>query len=306
MEAQLWYEWRSKGIALPVIVIAVIVFGSLVFFLRTLIVGNWTEPLKELQEVMVGSGFLLSMVAAISGLLLGTTFSGIQSRNHLSTVRDLNTQAAFDQMGNFLASRPITNDQYAGIILRTAIRSVALSWSLWALLAAIATVAGIVTETPLPRAMSSLSLYWYLPGTLLAAWIGITCVASAVLTGRFTRFTVGFVMTVFGAVLLIHLTEHFASQQTKNSLGVLLSMFIAVVVLGGTVLAFLAALRNSLIASRSAGLCGVFWIALTTFAIVLRPPALGFFAYPLISSFAALAVLPFATTPLAIAWNRHR
>lgn len=85
-----------------------------------------------------------------------------------------------------------------------------------------------------------------------------------------------------------------------------LSIAVAVVVLGGTMLAFSAALRDCLIASRSAGLCGVFWIALTAFAILFRPPALGFFAFPLISSFAALVVLPFATTPLAIAWNRHR
>ncbi len=306
MEAQLWYEWRSKGIALPTIVVAVIVFGGFIFLVRVLVVGNWTEPLKELQEVMVGGGFLLSIVAGVAGLLLGTTFSGIQSRNHSATIRDLNTQSAFDQMGSFLASRPITNVRYAEVILRTAIRSVAWSWGLWALLAAVAAVAGIVTETPLPPAISNLAPYWYLPGTLLAAWIGMTCVASAVLTGRFTRFSVAFVLMIFGAVLLNLLIDHYASPQARRFLGVLLSIIMSVVVLGGTMLAFSAALRNCLIASRSAGLCGVFWIALTAFAILFRPPALGFFAFPLISSFAALVVLPFATTPLAIAWNRHR
>lgn len=41
-------------------------------------------------------------------------------------------------------------------------------------------------------------------------------------------------------------------------------------------------------------------------AILLRPTSVPFIVYPLARAFAALAVMPFASMPLAIAWNRHR
>jgi hypothetical protein len=66
------------------------------------------------------------------------------------------------------------------------------------------------------------------------------------------------------------------------------------------------ALRRSVILPRHGLRCLSFSVALTLLALLLRPPGLAIAAYPWIPAFVALVILPVATTPLAIEWNRHR
>lgn len=305
-QAQLWYEWRSKGIALPLATGIIIAFGTAVIVVRLVAIGNVSETLKESQEAIVGAGFLLPMVAGLAGLLLGTTFSGIQGRDQKSTIRDLNVEGQFDRMGNFLATRPMTNTTFAGIILRTAVRSTALSWFLWAVVLTLAAVLGMltgVTSEPLAKIAGK---FWYLCGTLFAVWIAITAVASTVLTGRFPVFAVTFTIGVFVAVFLLLLTENYATPQLKSQLSLLVPLGIAIVALAGTAVAFVAASRRSMVTQAIAWRCGIAWLLLNGVALLLKPAGLTFVAYPLLLAFTALVILPFATTPLAIAWNRHR
>lgn len=305
-QAQLWYEWRSKGIALPIATGIIIAFGTAVILVRMVALGNVSETLKESQEAVVGAGFVLPMVAGLSGLLLGTTFSGIQGRDHKSTIRDLNVEGQFDRMGNFLATRPMTNTTYAGIILRTAVKSTALSWCLWAVVLTLAAVLGMlagVTSEPFAKIAGK---FWYLCGTLFAIWIAITAVASTVLTGRFPVFAVTFTIGIFVAVFLMLLTENYATQQLKSQLSLLVPLGIAIVALAGTAVAFIAASRRSVVTGTLAWRCGIAWLLLNSVALMLKPTGLTFVAYPLLLAFTALVILPFATTPLAITWNRHR
>ena len=305
-EAQLWFEWRSKGFALPTIVLFVALINAIVVAVRMLVTGNWTESLQDFQKVTLAGGFLLPVVGGLSGLLLGTTSSGVQSRDHSATIRDLNTSGPFDRMGSFPASRPITNRQYATVILQAAVRSVALSWGLWALVTIIAAIAGVLTDVPLLPQVSSPIRNWYVPGTLLAAWIGMTSVASAALTGRFAVFSMTFFTGILSLAICNLLLEHYASQQIHQLITATFSILIAFCVTTGTALTFLVALRRSVILPRHGLRCLGFSVALTLLALLLRPPGLAFAAYPWIPAFAALVILPIATTPLAIEWNRHR
>ena len=306
MEAQLWFEWRSKGIALPTIVAFVVFMNAMVVPIRLLITGNWGESLLDFEQFALAGGLLLPIVAGLTGLLLGTTSTGAQSRDHSATIRDLNTREPFDQMSSFLSSRPFTNANYASVILQTAARAVASGWTLWAL----ATVAGgllcLLTDVPLPTMVHSPSIGWYLPGSLLATWIGINCVSSAVLTGRFTGFSVAFVSTMLAGILFSLLTDHWASPQIKQLLPLCLSVLICVLVLTGTWLAFVSAVRRALVSHRVVRRCVGLWIALNCLALLLQPRELASAALPCILSFTTLVRLPFASTPLAIAWNRHR
>lgn len=305
-EAQLWFEWRSKGFAFPAIVFFVALVNAVVVPTRMLVTGNWTESLQDFQKVTLAGGFLLPIVAGLAGLLLGTTSSGPQSRDHSATIRDLNTSGPFDRMGSFPASRPITNSQFASVILQTAVKSVACSWGLWALVTVIATLIGVLTDVPLLPQVSSPIRNWYLPGTLLAAWIGMTGVASAVLTGRFAVFSMTFFTAVFSVVIFNLLLDHYVSPQIHQLITTSFSVLIALGVLAGTALAFFVALRKSAIPTRHCLRCLIFSIALTVLALLLQPPGLAAAAYLWIPAFSALVILPLATTPLAIAWNRHR
>jgi len=305
-QAQLWCEWRSKGIALPIATGIIIVFGATMIVIRMAALGNVSQTFKESQEAVVGAGFMLPLIAGLAGLLLGTTFSGIQSRDQKSTIRDLNVEGQFDRMGSFLATRPMTNTMYAGIILRIAGKSAVLSWCLWAMVLILAVVAGTMTGVTSDQFTLVARQYWYLCGTLLAVWIAMTSVASSVLTGRFPVFAVLFTSGVFIAAFLLLVTENYATSQLKSLLSLLVPLTISAVVLMGTGLAFLAATRRSIMNQALAWRCGVAWLLMNGFALLVKPSELPFVAYPLMMAFTALVVLPFATTPLAIAWNRHR
>ena len=305
-DAQLWFEWRSKGIALPAIVAFVAFMNAVVVPIRLLITGNWAESLQDFEEFALGAGLLLPLVAVLAGLLLGTTYSGPQSRDHAATIRDLNTQEPFDQMSSFLASRPITSAQYAAVILQTAARAVGWGWTLWALATFTGGFLSLLTDVPLPGMVFSAGSGWYLPGTLLAAWIGITCVASAVLTGRFARFSMAFVSAILASIVFNPVTDQWASQQLKQILLLGLSGLICLLILIGTSLAFASAVRRALLSSRVVRRCVGFWFVLNCVALLLQPPGLPPSVLPCILSFTTLVILPFATTPLAIAWNRHR
>jgi hypothetical protein len=209
-------------------------------------------------------------------------------------------------MSSFLASRPITSAQYAAVILQTAARAVGWGWTLWALATFTGGFLSLLTNVPLPGMVFSAGSGWYLPGTLLAAWIGITCVASAVLTGRFTRFSMAFVSTIFVSIVFNPVTDQWASQQLKQILLLGLSGLICLLILIGTSLAFASAVRRALLSSRAVRRCVGFWFVLNCVALLLQPPGLPSSVLPCILSFTTLVILPFATTPLAIAWNRHR
>lgn len=305
-QAQLWYEWRSKGIALPLATVIILVFGATVVVIRMMALGNVSQTLKDTQEGVAGAGFILPIFAGLAGLLLGTTFSGIQGRDQRSTIRDLNVEGQFDRMGSFLATRPMTNSTYAGIILRTAVKSTVLSWCLWAVVLTLAAVVGVLAGVTSQQFALMAGSFWYLCGTLFAVWIAITGVASTALTGRFPVFAVTFTIGLFVTVFLLGLTENYATPQLKSLLSLLVPVVLAVAILAGTGIAFVAASRRSMVTSTLALRCGFAWLLLNGVAWLLKPAGLTFVAYPLLLAFTALVILPFATTPLAIAWNRHR
>jgi hypothetical protein len=306
MEAQLWYEWRCKGVALPIIVSVLLVFSGTIVLARFVVLGGLQTHLQDLHEGLLAGGSLLPLAAALAGILLGSTSSGNRTRHHNSTIRDLDLQNGFDQMGHFLATRPVSNSAYAGAILRTAVKSVGISWALWvAAVGGAILLAGITGAMPqhiLPPPMET----WFLPFTLLGAWIGITSVATAVLSGRAAVFAAILVLVLPGGILATNLAQQFASPELRIQLVNILSFVVALGIIGGTVSAFVqAGIRCLVRTSLVFGLC-VTWLTIAVLAWVLGPSDLRVTAVPSIVAFAALVVLPFATTPLAIAWNRHR
>ena len=77
-------------------------------------------------------------------------------------------------------------------------------------------------------------------------------------------------------------------------------------IVAATLMAFVKAHRRRFLSRKSQCVSGVIWIAIAIVGIAIRPADLPVVAYPMILAFSALVILPRATTPLAIAWNRHR
>lgn len=103
-QAQDWYEWRQKGWAMP----AMVVFGVVGAF------GLWlifNRNAHELFNAYLVGGGLLSVGGLIGGLIVG---------NSGPNDADFN-------MGNFLATRPITTSNIARTILKTAAKSTVIA-----------------------------------------------------------------------------------------------------------------------------------------------------------------------------------
>jgi hypothetical protein len=303
LQAQLWYEWRMKGLLLPLIVLTILGFAAGIVLLRLLVEGEFEW--RDLHEGLVAGGALLSLVAALTGLAVGLS-TGAAFRNHNPTLRDLTWAEGSDQMGHFLATRPLTNQAFSRAILQTAAQSVVIAWGIWSVVFwGVALTAMCLQRSPewiLPPRVG----LWYLMLTLLGPWAAMTNVATAVLSGRGARFISVFIGLLFAGVLMTLVAEAYLAPQIREWLQRMVVVAVSGAILVGTVVAFVQAKRRHLVEHRVVLCAGIGWLLMGVVAYLLRPAELPLDILPMIAAMAALVILPFATAPLAIAWNRHR
>lgn len=293
---QFWYEWRNKGLVLPALLVAALVAGF----------PYWAWfgfPAGLLVRYLIGLVTVAPFMAAMLGLAVG----------HCGT----ETQA---EMGTFLATRPLSDSEYAGALLRVATRALLLTWGLWAALF-VPTVAVLYLawgREPLALLLRngepSVELR-VLPLLIFGSFGGgwtLNCIAmSLTATGRF-RFYVPFLMGSFSIVILWLLATKFLIPAD-----LLPSMINAVLCLIGiacflvTVMAYVAARKKSFVAPSTMGIAAGAWVVISLtlllawhFLVPHKPLTLPLSLFFL--GVMALAVAPPATMPLAVAWNRHR
>jgi hypothetical protein len=283
--AQIWFEWRAKGWAMPAVVVFGIVLG----------VTGWSifsQNGAELLEGFAFGGGLLSGAAIVVGLIIGNT--GRDDKSY--------------EIGQFLATRPVTNTEFARTILLTSAQSVFAGWLIWALsfgavyLCLVPT--GLIATPPALRELP----WWYYPATLLGPWAIVAVGASIGLTGRSLLWPLllcGVPGGWCGMSLLVRAV--FSPESQAVFLQASWTVF-TVGCLLGTAWAFAAAKRRALIGlpTLSAGLCA--WLALAAVVALgsTRQPASPALVSVWLIGISALVVAPLASAPLALAWNRTR
>ena len=282
--AQFWSEWHRKGWLLP----GAVVLGGGVTAAIWLVFSR--NPVA-LVEGMIGGGTVLSLVGILGGLVVGNC--GASDSN--------------SEMGHFLATRPLTNRQLSGTILKVAAWTVLFSWAVWAAPSAI--VAGLLAVTGnFPQSATINQLHWwYLPATLLGCWITVSMTASCLLTGRGLLSA-----TLFGLFLIAAVTVLLAAKSLdRETQARLYSVVRMVCGLGFGVLTLwgmIAARRRSLIETRIVVAAGCVWVGCSAVIVVecLRNHSATVSNVVLLVGVAALSVAPLALAPLAVAWNLHR
>ena len=304
--AQSWSEWRTKGIAFPIIVGLILLFSVLVVTIRITFAGGAIETFRSLYEGLLAGGGILAVVAAIVGLLMGSTARMPSSRNHDLTIRDLAAQSELERMGHFLATRPISDTSYANVILRTALKSMIVAWVMWAIALGFVFVArslmGDTITKPTPPDFGG----WYFPLTLLSAWIAIANISVVVLTGRGSKFIFAGVGSAVGFILISGLLSNVTSESVQLIIGQVLMWTASAVLIAGTALAIRKAVQQRLIERLMVYRMTAGWLGIVVLAVVTKPANVPVVGYALIAAFAALAMVPMATAPLAVSWNRHR
>jgi hypothetical protein len=293
--AQFWCEWRRKGWAMPAAVVLLMTFGLVIWLVFS------RDPLVLIGGVVAGGG-MLSLLGFVGGLLIGNC--GPNDANY--------------EMGQFLATRPMTSTNMARILLRTAGLSTLIAWAEWV-------VAGLVVygillafqwEAKLAMDRDLNLAWWYFPATLLGPWVVAAVGASVLVTGRSKPFVViGTALLVSWMGLLIF-AKFCLTWPAREELFRDVAVAAGVVLIVLTVWLFVVARRRALITSAVVLASLIGWMALCLLAAMLGPRDQAeqfrmFATFPwqgwlVVAGLLGLVVFPFAAMPLAIAWNRNR
>jgi hypothetical protein len=282
-QAQAWYVWQHAWL-MPAAMFAAAIVGLVIWFFSSL------DPSDLVAGAFIANRLLMPL-AAVGGAALG----------NLGSPKDL-------AMGQFLATRPMTDADMARIVLRVAMKSLLLAWAAWAvLLLLIDGSAYLLSDASLAYVPKEASLR-ELPASFVASWIVLGCFIAAMLTGRSKVFTRTLTLGGLGYIAVVLLIKFTLSRPAQAfAFGALAFAFGAALVVGA-VWAFIAAHRRQLIAAPTAWASLAVVVLLLTCAELLfsHHPPLPAPSYALIVGLLTLTVVPVAASPLAVAWNRHR
>jgi hypothetical protein len=284
-EAQCWYQWQRAGWAMPM--------GALTLIAVFLIV--WLVGIRTADDLFVGfllGGGVMWILGFIGGLLQGNVGP-----------RDDRLE-----MGHFLATRPISTTELARAILRTAAKSIFVTWLIWAasflLVCAGLWAFGASSKMFVPPEVNA----YFLLGTLFGPWIVAGTFMSLGLTGR--PKVLIYLAIALPAVTIVTtvISKLFLTRETQ----LLLSQSVAVIATSAVIVTalwvFVAARQRRLIEPRTLWAAAAVWVVATLILAFplpeeTKPQVLG---YLLVAAIVGLIVIPFAAVPLALSWNRHR
>ncbi len=285
LRAQLWFEWRTKGAAMPGIVGMGLFMGFGIWLLSS-------RNANALLEGCIAGGAMLLIAALLGGFVLG----------------NVGRADADIQIGQFLATRPLTNTQLANTILKTTAKSVFFGWLLWAVALLIVYATLLALRVNLRVTLPAPLGWWCVPVALVGAWTAAGVMLTLVLTGRQNLLGGVIFAAITLAIGLMLFQKTVLSPQAGEYFSRGLAAFGGLVFVLTTNVALVAANRRQLISRRMLSAAVATWIVLCSLGALLWPPlAVERFAlYVLIAGLLALSVAPLATAPLAIAWNRTR
>lgn len=293
--AQFAYEWRQKGWLMPLVVVIGFSAMCLVLFVRRAVAGP--QMSDEFGVGFVITGVLLPIIGLLVGMVFGQTGGGLDKA----------------EMGTFLGSRPVEDQQFSWSILWVAALSTLVAWGLWVIpVAAIGwwLHPGEMFTDAANRLYPSFHshLLWPLPLT----WLAAANSACAMKTGRIR------LMAQVLALIFLSLIGWFFLAGPVWKLGPVVYEFpmllFGAAAVAGTIYAYVRVLWQRLIVPHVATIALATWLVSCTFVETLLSgmtdlssragvhPATSMFVYGVLS----LVVAPVAFGPLAIAWNRHR
>jgi hypothetical protein len=210
-------------------------------------------------------------------------------------------------MGHFPATRPLTDLTMAKCVLRNAAKSVISAWLIWLVALLLVVFAAAGTNSVIQHPFSPASCWhWYLPLTLVGTWVAMMITTLMTLTGRFV-----YLLSALVAAFMLLVSADVAAQMVlmEDSRNLLIRSLLVtadLLIVTGTMTAFFLAHRRQLLETNTlrhllisaAGLLLVIWW--------LTPAGLPLLVYATLLALLAMALLPFAAAPLAVAWNRHR
>ncbi len=302
--AQFWYEWQVKGVALPFVTLLMMLFavtcGLVAWYMQTTDLGS-------LYEGNLFLGGFVSALALPAGVAIGLEMDVKASGQRQTQLGDSISESQFESgMGSFLGSRPFSSMDFARAILRNAAQSSLMAWLIW-----FAVFAGCLLTMWLTKQMPSSFMprdtgLLFIPMTVLGPWIALSNLSTIGLSGRGMKIFLALVSLLVGYGVLMGVINHFTNALVAQQVHSVITTIASVLVVAATIWAFAFAWRQKHLTSRALLGTALAACILVIAAILLRPVDVHFIFFPLVILFATFVVLPLASAPLAIAWNRHR
>ena len=294
--AQIWLEWREKGLDLSLVAATIMI----------LIVLGWALFEREADSAL-GAAQLLLFVWVFAPLVFGLFLGSLGSPRSKSGVE------------GFRAVRPLTDAGIASSVLRSGFFSilvvgvvcvVGLGVTLGWLYANGETEIALYRSSPgLLEAAQRLGIGFppiVLGACLLTGWTLMALSASVMLVGR-----IWLSMSIYAALIGFAFISMLSPMMIPEDAHLLVLSAVAWVVgvacLSGTIWLFFTARQRRLVEPSVPWIGFGFWCAL---AAVCAPLAISSAPGPAAIVFylglLAMPVCPLAAAPLAVAWNRHR
>lgn len=303
-KAQNWYEWRQKGAVLPGLFLVLLTVMGLVWGMKQLqSTDSPTETWREFHEGILALGGILTVLGCLVGFIMGIT--GATSGRDPSISNLIHANDIFT-LGGYQATLPASSAQLAKPILRTCGLSVLLAVGLWGILFCISVAIGLTLPSRginfVPGKVGPVTLALM----VLGPWVLMSNVAVICLTGRVARFLLSIISSLVAMVIVGEVISATLSDSAMENFQILCSGLVSLVLVAGGIAAYVYALRYSAVTSVQALIAGGIAIVIFLGSVVMLPTPPNFSYYIAMAAFAALVVTPFATTPLAIEWNRRR
>jgi hypothetical protein len=288
--AQLWMEWRERGIFIPS---AVAAFALMLFLFRIFGVMNSHDLFESIAYGLpLGIMYLVFLVGMIGG-----AFNPL--RNYMG-------------IDSFRAVRPLSDTQLAGVVLKNGTVSLLAAYAVYLLAVLVVIVHLYVTGqmraveevvylmAGKPIVIRTFNFIMIVVGWPFLSWCLLGLGISVGLTGRFwmsATILIGSLLTFFGLLIISLFIDYPFGTAFFYGLGATGA--------GAAVCFYVASLRKRLIRPwiPALALTGGIVFGIIYYKSVTFTPWMDFAAT---MGLAALLLSPPAAAPLALYWNRHR
>ncbi len=285
LQAQRWLTWHRNGWVMPLLAGAAIFVGVVI----------WTFTSRnavDLFQAVFAGGYALGMLGFAGALLFGNT-----ALNESTYI-----------MGHFQATRPLSDSAMARALLQNVTKSVFLAWLVWLVAFLILCVCLVATGNGEAIRLPEGARWWFFPATFLSPWAATGILMTIFLVGQPNLVVRLAFMAPFLFITSTIASRFLFSRETQVIVDRCFLAVTAIVLVVASAWAYVAACRRKLITKTTLYAAVLIWAVATIGICLLWPktPLPRWPAYMMIAAGAALVVVPIASVPLALSWNRHR
>lgn len=302
--ALFWYQWELKGRVLPLIVSVFLLFAGVGWLLDQQ--SSLGTTLEDWHRGLLTCAGVLPFLAIGAGFFLGMPVATNAVRQRDVTLGDAAAGNQWVGMGHFEATRPVSNSDFAKAVLKTAAWSSLIAWGIW--LAVFVSysfglwLAGLLPRPILPSDYGA----WYLSLSILGMWVAMANFSVIGLSGRSAVVSVVIVCLIVASAVLLPLISEYVSPSVRDRIAWSCLAMASAGIVSATIWAFAVASRKRILEWKDVLIAAAVACGIAGAAFALKPVPLTLMVVCATLAFAALVVMPIATVPLAIAWNRHR